>query len=425
MRQSLLKNIILPGIIGNTLEWFEFFLYGYFAPILAPLFFPSENYLLSLLQVFGVFAAGFLMRPFGGILFGYVGDRIGRQKTLTLSILLMAIPTTCMGLLPTYQHIGMLAGILLLLCRLLQGVATGGEKQGAAVYVTEHAQSNQRGWFGSWTKCGIFLGILLASSVALILGHVLSPVSLTQWGWRLPFLAGIPLGILGYYLRSSLPETPPFQHLVSQQNILNNPLKHVLIIHWRVTLIAIMLPISFETNFYLIFIFIPTQLKKITQLSFEQTLLANSISLLILTALTPLVGKLSDYWGRKSLLMFGAIGGVVFAYPLFVLLNQAHSVNNILLIQMGLMFFMVPFTAVTPALFSELFPTQIRYTASSLASNLAATLFGGTAPLVATYLISRTGNLNAPAWYMIITGVITLLAIFMIRESRGQGDPLF
>lgn len=414
---SSLKRLILPGMIGNILEWFEFALYGYFAPIFAQLFFPHSSNLLSLIQTFAIFAAGFLIRPLGGIIFGHLGDKFGRQKTLTASIILMAIPTTCIGLLPTYATAGIFASLLLLACRLLQGMAIGSEMQGITIYVMEHATPSQRGIQGSWIKFGIFLGILLGSSIALLLGHFLSAAALIEWGWRIPFLAGIPLGILGYFLRCRLNETPHFTSLLNKGKVVKHPLYHTLKHHWRVTLTAIFVPVLIEISFYMTFIFIPAYTQKIADLSFEKMMLANTLSMIIAATLLPVMGWLSDLCGRKPLLILTTISLIVFSWPLFYLLNHTTSLTIILFVQTSIIIMAVPFAAIMPALFAEMFPTEIRYTASSLASNFAASLFGGTAPLVATYLINVSGNPNAPGWYLICAGIVTLLAIITMRET--------
>lgn len=414
---SRFKPLIISGIIGNVLEWFEFSLYGSFAPLFAELFFPSSNYAFSMLQIFSVFAAGFLMRPLGGIIFGYLGDRYGRQKTLSSSILLMAIPTTCIGLLPTYASVGALAGILLLTCRLTQGLAVGGEMQGSAIYIVEQAAPHQRGFQGSWTKFGIFLGIFLGSCTTLLLGKLLQPEALVQWGWRLPFLAGIPLGLLGYYIRHRLSETPYFTDLKSCQKIITNPLAHTLRYYWRPTLIVIAMPILIEISFYTIFIFIPSYLTKFTFISFDDVSLINAINLLVAAILLPITGWFSDHFGRKCLLVFSTVCLIIFAYPLFFILNQATSFQTILMVQLAILILIVPFAAITPALFVEMFPTEIRYTASSLAANLAASIFGGTAPLIATWLIATTNNPNSLSWYLIVAGFISLIAVLSLKET--------
>lgn len=417
MSSPSLKRLILPAMLGNILEWFEFALYGYFAPIFAQLFFPHSSGLLSLLQIFAIFAAGFLIRPLGGIIFGHLGDKFGRQKTLTASIILMAIPTTCIGLLPTYATAGILSSFLLLACRLLQGMAIGGEMQGITIYVMEHVTPSQRGLQGSWIKFGIFLGILLGSSTALLLGHFLSPAALTQWGWRIPFLAGIPLGLLGYILRCRLNETPHFKTLLSQGKVVKYPLYHTLKYHWRVTVIALFLPVLIEISFYLAFIFIPAYTQKIINLSFEKMMLANTLCMIMALTLLPIMGWISDRSGRKPVLIIATISLILFAYPLFYLLNHTNSLEMILFVQTSIVVLIIPFAAIMPALFAEMFPTEIRYTASSLASNIAASLFGGTAPLVATFLISISGNPNSPGWYLIGAGLVTLLTVITMRET--------
>lgn len=410
------KKLIIPGVIGNILEWYDFSLYGYFAPIIAKLFFPMNNKLTSLLATFGVFAIGFLMRPLGAVVFGHFGDRLGRKKTLAMAVILMAVPTTLIGLLPTHAQIGVTAGILLTLCRLLQGLAVGGEFSGSIVYIIEQASPNRRGVYGSWAMFSAFTGLLLGSAVAALMGSILSSDALHVWGWRIPFIIGIVLGGVGLYLRLRMPETPYFLELQKKGQTVNHPFVqafHKAPMSMLKALGIVFLP---AMSFYLLFVYLSSYMTEFLKLPLETALLINTISMVVIIAVIPLVGLLSDNIGRKPVLLIGAIAFIIFSHPLFLLLNNA-TFASVLTAQICFAALVAFAYAAVPATLVELFKTNVRYTALSLPYNLANAIFGGTAPLVATYLIAKTKNPLAPSFYLIFAGIIMFLVVLMTKES--------
>lgn len=408
-------KLIIPGIIGNVLEWYDFSLYGYFAPIIAKLFFPTSNQFLSLLATFGVFAIGFLMRPLGAIIFGYYGDRAGRKKTLAVAVILMAIPTTLIGLLPTHEHIGVLAGILLTVCRLLQGLAVGGEFSGSIVYITEHAPANRRGVYGSWAMFSAFTGLLLGSGVSAMTS-LLPTDALNMWGWRIPFLMGLLLGVVGLYLRLRMPETPNFLALLANRQILDNPINQSFKVALLPMVMAAGLVFLPAMGFYLLFVYLSSYMTTVLHVPLRTALTINTISMLGIILVIPWVGLLSDHIGRKPVLYLGAIGFIIFSYPLFLLLQQANFAS--ILIAQTCFAILVCFAyAAIPATLVELVATNIRYTAMSFPYNFSNAVFGGTAPLIATYLIAKTGNPLSPSFYLIFAGVVMLLFVFSLKES--------
>ncbi|MGQ3888855.1 MFS transporter [Legionella sp. CNM-1927-20] len=417
--RTRLSKLIVPGILGNILEWYDFSLYGYFAPIIAKLFFPTSDKLLSLLATFGVFATGFIMRPIGALLFGYFGDRHGRKKTLAASIILMAIPTTLIGLLPTYQQIGIFAGILLLICRLLQGLAVGGEFCGSIVYITEHSPINRRGMFGSWAMFSAFAGLLLGSGVSALFNTLLSLEELTNWGWRIPFLAGLLLGAVGLYFRLRMPETPNFVTIQNKQQILVNPVNQAFKFAVQPMVISAALVFLPAMSFYLLFVYLPSYMTEILGMSLRRSLTINTISMLGIILVIPWIGLLSDIIGRKPVLLIGAIGFSIFSYPLFLLIQHTTFIS-VLLAQV-IFAILVSFAyAAIPATLVELVGTNIRYTAMSFPYNLSNAVFGGTAPLIATYLIEKTNNPLAPSFYLIFAAIIMFFVVLLLQESHRK-----
>ena len=410
------RQLIVPGIVGNILEWFDFSLYGYFAPIIATLFFPTDSAFLSLMATFGVFAIGFLMRPLGAIIFGHYGDKVGRQKTLSAAVLLMAIPTTLIGLLPTHAQIGASAGVLLTLCRLLQGLAIGGEFSGSIVYILEYAPANRRGLYGSLTMFSAFAGLLLGSGVGALTSSLMSASALSAWGWRIPFLMGILLGLVGFYLRTRMPETPSFLRAQATQQIVNNPFKEACRFALKPMIIAAGLVFLPAMSFYLLFVYLSSYMTNILHIPMRIALTINTLSMIGILLIIPWIGLLSDKIGRKPVLMLGAAGFVLFSYPLFLLLQQATFVA-LLLAQASFAVLLCLVYATIPATLVELFTTNIRYSAMSFPYNFSNALFGGTAPLVATYLIATTTNPLAPAFYLMIAAVVMGAFVLMLSES--------
>lgn len=412
-------KLIIPGIIGNVLEWYDFSLYGYFAPVIAKLFFPTEDKFLSLLATFGVFALGFLMRPLGAAIFGHFGDRVGRKKVLAAAIILMAIPTTLIGLLPTYQSVGPIAGVMLLVCRLLQGLAVGGEFSGSIVYITEHSPNHRRGLFGSLAMFSAFAGLLLGSAVSAFTGTFMTHDALVTWGWRVPFLIGFLLGFIGLYLRLRMPETPNFKAIKEEQKILANPVGHAFRKASLPMFKAVGLVFLPAMSFYLLFVYLSTYMTTYLKIPLDTALTINSMSMVMILIVIPLIGMLSDKVGRKPTLIIGALGFVIFSYPLFLLLQQGTFAA--MLLAQSCFAILVSFAyAAIPATLVELVATNIRYSAMSLPYNVANAVFGGTAPLVATLLIGLTGNHSAPSFYLIISGMIMFIFILSIRESYNK-----
>ncbi len=419
--QASLNRTVIAGAVGNVLEWYDFSLFGYFAPVIARQFLPAEDGLASLLETFGVFAVGFLMRPLGGLVFGTIGDRMGRKLALELSVVLMAGSTTLLGMLPTYASIGVAAPLALTLIRLLQGLSVGGEYIGSMSFLAEHAPPGRRGFVGSWTSFTVVLGSLLGSGTAALLTGLLSATQLAAWGWRVPFLCGLLIGVVGLWLRLGVRESPSFLNLQKAGKIAANPIAEALRHDGRPIMTTLGLSAIISVGYYLPFVWLPTWLARINRPSLpeEQALTATTIALLALLVLTPLAALVSDRVGRKPMFLGAAIGYVLLSYPVFVLMTDGTFSSAVL---GGLVFATCNslFSGCMGATLVELFPTRTRYTGIAIGYNVGTALLGGTAPLVATALIQMTGNVLVPAFYLILSAAVAGVAALFIKPRHGQ-----
>lgn len=411
-----MKKVVVSGMIGNGLEWFDYALYGHFAAILSVLYFPSESVYISMLATYGVFAAGFLMRPVGAIFFGIIGDRYGRKSALSLAILMMAIPTGCIGLLPTYAQIGILAPILLTIIRLLQGLSLGGEFSGAIAFISEHAPQNKRGFAASTTMLSAAAGILLGSVVAATLANILTPEDFETWGWRIPFVFGLMIGLVGMYIRTQLDESPHYEKAKSEGKLSKTPLRTAFKKHPKEMLQAVGIYLTVTVPFYTLVVFLNGYTAKILGYSVKDSLMMNSVSILAMMALIPVSGYYSDKIGRKPILVAGAISFALLAYPIFVLLVQGDFWDAMLAqILFGILVGI--FVGPVPAMLVEMFPTSVRYTGMSLAYNVSAAFFGGTTPIFATWLLQETGSKTSISFYIIACAVVTLISLYFFKDN--------
>lgn len=411
-----LRKVIFAASVGNFVEWFDFAAYGFLATILTREFFPSDDPAVGLLNTFAVFAVAFAFRPLGGIVFGVVGDRIGRKRTLALTILMMAGATTLIGLLPTYAAIGAFAPFLLTILRCVQGFSAGGEYAGACAYVMEHAPQHKRARYGSFLPVSTFSSFALAAIVAYALDASLSADAMSSWGWRVPFLAAAPTGLIGLYLRMNLSETPAFRALEGEHKVAHAPLRDTL----RTQAAGILKLGAFISvtalSFYMFTTYYATYLQVAGGMNRATSLLITVIALVFAAALCPLAGLYSDWAGRRKTMLTACVILIVTVYPSFSLVGSGHflpSVIGVCMLAIGA----VLANVVTPPLLSEVFPTRTRYTASAITFNLAFTLFGGTAPLVATWLIKTTGNAMSPAWYLVVIAVMGSIGGLMLSET--------
>jgi len=415
------RKAILAGVIGNVLEWYDFGVYGYLVPTISQLFFPSGSAVVSLLSTFAVFGVGFVMRPVGSILFGIYGDRHGRRKALSAVVFVMALATFAMGLLPTYAQLGVLAPMLLVLVRLFQGLSAGGEWGGSTAYIVEFAPEARRGFVGSWQLVGVGGGFLFGSLIAALLNTGLSQASRLAWGWRLPFLFGIAVGVVGLYLRWRLADTPKYTELEEQNAVAAAPLGEALRKYPRQTLLGFGVTVHNTVAYYVALVYLTNYMSSVGRVSQTTALWIGTSCLAVFVLLLPAMGLLSDYLGRRPLLITSCIGYAVFGYPFFLMATSGY-LELAGVAQLLMVLFYVPYAGACPAFYAEIFPTRVRYTALSIGYNIAVALFGGFAPFIATLLIQVTGDKHAPAAYVVAAALVTLVILLRTRETAF--DPL-
>jgi MHS family proline/betaine transporter-like MFS transporter len=417
---------ILAGAIGNVLEWYDFGLFGYFAAVIAAEFFPGEDKTAALLDTFGIFATGFLMRPIGGLLFGLVGDRLGRKRALELSVLLMAVSTTLLGLLPGYATIGLAAPVLLTVLRMAQGLSVGGEYIGSIAFLTEHAPANRRGLYGSWTGVTVVFGTLLGSAVAGLATLCLTPSQLHAWGWRVAFISGLVLGVAGFWLRLGVAESPDFAALRQTGQLAANPIAAALRRDRRPIITTIGLTGLSSVGFYLPFVWLPTWLSHTIEhrLPEQQAFASSTIALLALLVLIPPLAMVSDRIGRRPMYLAASAGYVLLSYPLMTMMTAGTFATAI---AGGLTFAFCSslFGCCMGATMVELFPTQTRYTGVAIGYNVGQAVLSGTAPLVAVWLVEKTGSAVAPAFYLIVCGIVAGFFSWFIPVLHGKPLPAF
>ena len=415
----VIRRAVRGAAIGNTVEWFDFAIYGFLATYIAEKFFPSGDETAALLNTFAIFAAAFFMRPLGGFFFGPLGDRVGRQKVLALVILLMSGSTFAIGLVPSYDTIGVFAPLLLLFLRCLQGFSAGGEYGSGACFLAEYASDKHRGFVVSFLVWSVVVGFLLGSLTVTGLETVLSEGAMDSYGWRIPFLIAGVLGAVGLYIRLRLGDTPEFEALRDEGEVASSPLKEAVTTSWRPILQIAGLVVIHNVGFYIVFTFLPSYFTKTLGFTKTDAFVSITVASLVALILIPPLGALTDRIGRKPLLIVGSLAFAVFAYPLFLMLN-AGSLAVAIAAHAGLAAIESVFVCASLAAGAELFATRVRSSGYSIGYNVSVALFGGTAPYVATWLVARTGNDLAPAYYVIVAALVTLITVLTMRETARQ-----
>jgi MFS transporter, MHS family, proline/betaine transporter len=412
-KEASQRRLLIAGVAGNILKWYDFSIYGFFALAIGQHFFPSHSRSTELIDAYGAFAAGFLMRPLGALIFGRIGDRFGRHHALMLSVLAMALPTFAIGLLPTYQQIGVTASVLMIVLRLIQGLSVGGEYTTSVVFMVERCPSSRRGLVGAFGTSGAFAGVMLGSAVGTAVALLMPQASLMAWGCRVPFLLGFSIGIAGYFIRRDISsigdpvraEPPPLRELLRTQS------GRILQVAGFKVLDAI--------GFYLMFVYSTTYLSEMVGFSKRRALAINTIGMAAALLMLPIAGALSDRVGRKPVLITSAALIAILAWPLFNLLW--HPKFHVPLMgQVGFALLIALFDGVAPATAVEAFPASVRCSGVALSHNLVMALLGGTAPLVATYLIDRTDSEMAPPVYLICAAIVSIIFVLTMRETARQ-----
>ncbi|MGE7924450.1 MFS transporter [Viridibacillus arvi] len=421
MDAKQMRKIWIASLVGSSIEWFDYFLYGTVAALVFnQVFFVNEDPTIGLLLSYASFALAFFIRPFGGVIFSHIGDRIGRKKTLVITLSLMGAATFGMGLLPTYQAIGIWAPILLITLRLVQGLGIGGEWGGALLLAVEYAPKEKRGLYGAIPQMGVTIGMVLGT-IALSLMSLLPEGSFMTWGWRVPFLISAVLVLFGLWVRKGIDETPSFKKVQESGDIPKLPIVETLKNYWREVLIAIGAKVVETAPFYIFGTFVVSYAT--SNLGFSRTAVLNSVMVatVITTILIPIMGSLSDKYGRKKLYIAGTVGMMLYAFPYFWMLQQQSVALLVIATIVGLGVIWAPITAVLGTMFSEIFDAKVRYTGITLGYQIGAAVAGGTAPLVATALLVNFNNSYVPvALYIIITAIISLLAIWAVKDRSRE-----
>ncbi len=412
------KSVFATGI-GNAMEWFDFALYSYLAVIISKNFFsPVQNDELKLIFTFATFAIAFLLRPVGGIVFGKIGDKLGRKVVLTFTIIMMAISTLIIGLLPTYDQIGVWAPILLLLARILQGFSVGGEYAGAMVYIAESSPDNKRIRLGSGLEIGTLTGYIVASILVTVLFWTLSDAQMNSWGWRIPFFLSAPIGLIGLYLRTHLEETPIFENDITDQK---DQLSVIEIIkqYKKDILLCIVFVAFFNITNYVLLGYMPSYLDETVGISDRISTPITAIVLLIMVPFALTFGRLGDKIGNKKVISFGLILGILVSVVSFQFLN----IGGLGFLFLGLLLLGIVlsvYEGTMPSSLPTLFHTDIRYRTLSWTFNISVSLFGGTTPLVASWLVHVTGNNLAPAFYLLGVSIIGLIVVLTLFEDTSK-----
>lgn len=427
----LLRRAVGASALGNCMEWFDFGVYSYLAAIIGKVFFPGASPSVQVLSSFAAFAAAFVVRPLGGLVFGALGDRLGRQKVLATTVLMMAIGTFAIGLIPSYATIGIAAPVLLLVARMVQGFSTGGEYGGATTFVAEYSPDRRRGFLSSWLDFGTFVGYALGSALVTLLHFLLTDAEMVAWGWRLPFLIAAPLGVIGLYMRLKLEETPAFQRQLDEhekslaQKSAGSEFKTIIKNHWDALLICMGLVLLYNVTNYMVTGYLPTyQTETLHRPSGSADVLV-LVGMVWIVLLITFIGRLSDHVGRRPVYGVAAAAMIVLAVPSFLLIKMHGTwppIFGVLILSTLLACFAAPSAATLPALF----PTAVRYAAMGIGFNIAVAAFGGTTPLVTAALVDATGNDMMPAFYLMVAGVIGLVTVKFLPESAQvplNGSP--
>lgn len=421
---KVLRRVVAASLIGSVIEWYEYLIYGTLAALLFnELFFPSFDPAVGTILAFATFAVGFASRPIGGAIYGHLGDRIGRKSALVSTLVLMGAATTVIGLLPTYDAIGVWAPLALILLRFVQGIAIGGEWGGATLLAMEYSPRGRRGLFSSFPQVGVPAGLLLSSGVLAGIQWMLTDEQFREWGWRLPFLLSVVLVVIGLVIRLSLDETPAFSATAANKETVRRPVIEVIRSHPRELLTAMGARVANNAQFFLVTVFFVSYSSEQLGLADDHLLIGTSIAAAIGIVSIPLYGALSDRVGRRPVLLFGAVSMALMAFPLFSLLGSGSAVLAVVAVIIGLNIGHDSQYATQAAYICEQFPANIRYSGISLAYQVPSIFVGGLAPIVASSLVYWA---NGASWgvslYIIALSCVTFVAVFFRPDSMGHSS---
>ncbi|HEV7327996.1 MAG TPA: MFS transporter [Bosea sp. (in: a-proteobacteria)] len=414
---SMVRRAVISSVIGNGLEWYDFLVYGFFSTIIAQVFFPSSDPLVSALLTAATFAISFLVRPVGGVLLSTYADRFGRKPILTVMILIMGFSTVLIGLTPSYQTIGMLAPILIIIARILQGISVGAEFASATAMLVEYAPPRRKMLFGSFQMCSQALALALAAFSGYALSTLMTPESLQDWGWRIPFLLGSLITPLGFYIRRFVDESPEYEK-DSGPKVRRTPFLTVLAEHRSALLRSCAIMIPGTASNYVWFIFLPGYVVRQLKLPFTSAMLSSLIGGILLFIFVPIMGQLADRWNPRRVWLCGMLAFALLSYPLLSYVVAVPSFERLLLVQAICALPIAAIWAPTPGLLAGMFPTTVRSTGMSIAYNMVVLLFGGLAPFTLTWLVAKTGSDLVPSYYLLACTGLALLALW--QADRGE-----
>ena len=421
---GIVKKVALSSFLGNFIEWFDYGSYAYYAVIISAVLFSADDPdTADLIGTFAVFAISFVMRPIGALFWGSMGDKKGRKWTLSVSIFLMSGATFLIGCLPTYAAIGIGAPLLLLLLRMVQGFSAAGEYAGAATFLAEYAPTKKRGLYCSLVPASTAVGLLAASALAFATTALLSQEAVLSWGWRVPFLLAGPLGFIAHYIRTKLEDSPTYQamqEVVSgEEGDTPHPVRDLFRGHLRELIISFGACTLNAVGFYAVLTYLPTYLETAVGMPTGEAQMATNIALVVYVAFIFISGKMSDRFGRKKMLVTACVLFVLLTVPAFLILNTAQF-GLVLLAELALCFILTLNDGTLSSYLTETFPTEMRYTGFALSFNLANAIFGGTAPMISTWLIAVTGSTMSPAWYMVAVALVALVALALSHENSHK-----
>ncbi len=415
---SKMKRVIMSCVAGSALEWYDFAVYGFFATIIGKLFFPSVDDFQQIIASFGAFASGLIARPIGAILFGYIGDIYGRKKALVISIYMMAIPTALMGFLPTYETIGIWAGIILTLVRILQGLALGGGFTGTIVFLYEHSSQEKKSTYSAWAPFSLVTGFILGALVATLMAELFSPEQLESFGWRIPFVISFLGTFVAEYVKRKLED--PKEFVTQQQKeekekkgLLRNLFRN----HWKGVVLITITDVLTACGYFLIAIFFTTYFETVVQLGRESAFIIQTVNMIVFGLSILFGGWLADRVGKRLQMLVACVSLSLLALPLFHYMESATFISA-LLGEMGIIFLFSMYYGPIPATICSMLPTKVRLIGVSIAHNFAMAAFGAYAPTLATYLIKWTGDPATPAILFIASSALTILALLIWKEGQ-------